>query len=403
MNILFLNNYYYLRGGSEKVMFQEQELLLENRHQVNGFSQLCPENQTCKYEKYFPEKADFEALRGLGKVRGAIDVIRNKKAADNLKIVLKEFNPDVVHAHNIYGGLTTSVLDAVNKLDMPSVLTLHDYKLICSSYLMLNKGQVCEDCKGRNYWHCVKNRCHKNSTLASAVYTMESYYNKWFKKWEKVRYYICPSKFIQGKMLESGFSEEKLVYLPNFVDPDQYLVNYEDSEYILYAGRLSHEKGVLTLLKAMAGLDIPLKIVGDGPLREQVQSFIVDNNISSVELLGYKTGNELSSLYQGAAFAVVPSEWCENAPMSILEAYAYGKPVLGADIGGIPEMIDDGSTGILFKSGDAVDLKDKILNMWSISQVLTKMGKAARCKLEKHYSSDTHYEKLIDVYRRAMK
>ena len=401
MKFLFCNNYFYFRGGSERVFLGEIDLLRSHGSEISILSQNYPEDISSQYSELSIKLLDNNYRQA--DLRKYFRIIKNKEAANQAKKLITEFKPDIIHAHNIYGGLTTSVLGAAAKLGVPSVLTLHDYKLICPSYLMLNKGQICEACKGRNYIRCLKNGCHKNSVLASAVYTMESYYNKWFKKWEQVKCYLCPSKFILEKMQENGFAAEKLVYIPNFVDPNQYQVNYDDSEYVLYAGRLSHEKGVLTLVKAMADLDIPLKIVGDGPVKEQIQSFIVNNKIERIELLGYKAGGELASLYQGAAFVAVPSEWYENAPMSILESYAYGKPVLGADIGGIPEMIDDCMTGMLFDSGDIVSLKDKCSLMWSDKQKMVEYGKAARRKLEDNYSSGTHFEKLIDVYRRAMK
>ncbi len=403
MRIIFPNNYYYLRGGSERVLFEEQALLKQNSHCVSGFSRKHPDNLPCEYSDHFAELVDIENLSGLAKIKQAFKLIKNKEAAKKFRLVLQDYKPDIVHAHNIYGGLTTSVLDVAKKQNIPSVITLHDCKLICPSYLMLNDGQVCEDCKGRKFINCLKNRCHKNSLVASAIYTAESYYNKWLRKWDSVRSYICPSHFMMDKMKENGLPDDKLVYVPNFVDPDNFKPSFDAGDYVLYVGRLSHEKGVLTLLKALKGTGIPLKIVGDGPVRFQAQDFVQKNQMNDVVFEGYKSGDELAELFRNAAFLAIPSECNENAPMAILEAYAYGKPVLGARIGGIPEMIIEGKTGGLFESGNARELNEKILAMWSSKENLSMMGQAARQRLQENYSPEIHYEKLIEVYNKALK
>jgi glycosyltransferase involved in cell wall biosynthesis len=278
-------------------------------------------------------------------------------------------------------------------------MTLHDYKLICPSYLMLNRSHTCEDCQGKQFYHCLLNRCHKRSLVASAIYTAESYYNKWLRKYDSVRFLICPSRFLQSKLLSNGFSAERLVYLPNFLNLEGFTPSYEVGDYVLYVGRLSNEKGIKTLFKAAEELEVPVKIAGDGPMKAELMSFVREHKISHVTFVGHQSGEDLKQLYKNAAFLVIPSEWYENAPMTILEAYAYGKPVIGSCIGGIPEMIEHERTGMLFRAGDAAELNECIENLWLNKGLCQQMGHAARNKVEREYSSELHYEHLMELYR----
>jgi len=298
--------------------------------------------------------------------------------------------------------LTTAIFDAALRLQVPSVLTLHDYKLICPSYLLLREGRVCELCAKGEAYHCLLKRCHKGSLAASAVYVVETYFTRWLKKYDALRFFICPSKFLLDKHAAGGVSPEKLIYLPNAVDVSAFTPRFECGSYALFVGRLSREKGVKTLLAAMEGLDVPLKIVGDGPLRGELEARAQSRGMDGVEFMGYRSGDELAELFRQAAFLVFPSEWYENAPMTILEAYGYGKAVLGADIGGIPEMIVDGETGLLFPPADAEALREKIAYLWSNRARVEEMGRNARQRVEREYNSELHYERLLGIYEKAM-
>jgi len=307
-----------------------------------------------------------------------------------------------MHAHNIYGGLTTSILDIAQKKGVPVVMTLHDYKLICPSYSMLNRGDVCEDCKGGRFIHSLLNTCHKESLTASGVYCIESYLNKWLHKYDTIRYFICPSMFSLTKHAEHGVPRERLLHIRNFVNFAEHKPQYDDGRYALFVGRLSKEKGILTLLAAVEHLDVPVRIVGDGPLKAEYEGYVAEHKMKQVTFEGYKSGDELKQLYENAAYLVMPSEWYENAPMTILEAFAYGKPVIGSRIGGIPEMIDHGKTGMLFAMGDAGQLAECILSLWSDKSLRRQMGHAARDKVEREFSADAHYEQLMKVYRNLL-
>lgn len=392
------NNYYYLKGGAERVLFEEKRILEANGHRVAVFSQTHPSNENSQYADYFLPFKDWRNASLLGRVPTAMNIMYDRRTGRSFQRFLEATEPDLVHAHNIYGGLTTSIIDAAQLRNVPVVMTLHDYKLICPSYLMLNRGSVCEDCQGARFIHCLLNRCHKESIAASGVYCIESYFNRWLGKYDVIRYFICPSRFSLKKHAEHGIPEGRLLYIPNFINAVEHEPAYEKGDYALFVGRLSKEKGIGTLLHAAQNLDVPVRIVGDGPLRADYDRYLKEHEMAHVTLEGYKSGDDLKRLYANAAFLVIPSEWYENAPMTILEACAYGKPVIGSHIGGISEMIEPGRTGLLFKPGNADELAECMRTLWPDKSLRSKMGRAARNKVEREFSSQAHYERLMELY-----
>lgn len=403
MKLIFTNNYYYLRGGSERVFFDEMEMLSAHGHKVVPFSRNFEKNIYSKYSKFFPSPLEYmNNLSALAKTFVGFKLIYSFESRKKFSQLLDSFKPDIVHAHNIYGRLTSAIVDSAKVKKIPVVMTLHDYKLICPSYLMLLNGLPCERCKGRKFYNSLFTLCHKNNFLASATYTIESYFNLWFKKYDWIRFLICPSMFSLEKHLEAGIPEGKLVHIPNFIKLKNFEPDYEPGDYILFVGRLSKEKGVLTLLKAIKGLDIELKIVGDGPMRKEYEKYVRNERITNVAFEGYKSGEELKSLYKNSAFVIFPSEWYENAPMTILETSAYGKPIIGSNIGGIPEMIINEKTGLLFEPGDYNKLREKMKYLLSNSSLIVQIGKDARKRAEEEYNDELHYKRLMEVYRKAI-
>lgn len=402
MKIVFMNNYYYLRGGSERVFFDEMEILKLHGHEIVSFSRHYEKNFNSNFVSFFPSFIEYENVSILRKITTGLKLIYSLEAKDKITKMINHFMPDIIHAHNIYGRLTSSVLDAAKDRDIPVVMTLHDYKLICPSYSMLLNGRSCERCKGGRFYNCLLTRCHKGSLSASAVYTIESYFNRLFKKYDHIKYFICPSRFLLIKHLESGLPEEKLIHISNFIRVEKYDPNYKHENYILYAGRLSKEKGIMTLLKAVNGLEVSLKIAGDGPMREEYETYAKGNQLLNVLFEGYKTGDELRELFRNAAFIVFPSECYENAPMTILEAFAYGKPVIGSNIGGIPEMVVEGETGLLFGPGNPDELREKILYLLSNPSLIEAMSRKAREKTETEFNAEIHYKRLMEIYKAAI-
>lgn len=406
MKILSLNNYHYLRGGSEQVYFSEMALLQAHGHEVFSFARKTDKDIPSDYSNLFPHDMRTDKLHfSFGGFRILREVIYSSESKKQLDKMLKEISPDVVHAHNIYGRLTTSVLDLMNKKNMPVVMTLHDYKLICPSYLLMSDNQICENCKGGKYYNAILKKCHKNSIVASAIYAFESWINNIFKKYKNnVCFFIAPSQFLRNKLIEFRWPAEQIVYIPNYIVSQDFIPNYEPKNNLLYIGRLSAEKGISTLIKAFKKVDkqnLQLIIVGDGPEKERLEEMSKKDN--RIQFTGYLSGRKLGEVTRNAGAVVVPSVCYDNAPISILEAFAYGKLVIGARIGGIPEMIDDGKNGFLFEPGNEDDLSNIISNFLNLSQEnIIKMGKNARKKVEKQYSPEIHYEKLINVYRDAI-
>jgi glycosyltransferase involved in cell wall biosynthesis len=402
VRIAFANNYYYLRGGSERVFFDEISELKGAGHQVAVFSREHASNLPTPYSRYFPPHLQYEGVPVARKVSAAASLVYSDQCGRRFGELLEDFRPDLVHGHNIYGRLTTAVLDSARTRDVPTVMTLHDHKLICPSYLMLSRGAVCERCEGRKYYHCLLERCHKGGVLPSLVYTIEAYRNSFLGKYRGVRYFLCPSAFLKEKHARYGIPEERLEIVPNFLRMEEYLPGDEGGEYVVYAGRLSKEKGLSTLLRAVEGLDVPLRIVGDGPMRESLEVRVRERCQKNVVFEGYKTGVELATMFRRSLFVVFPSEWYENAPMSILEAFAYGKPVIGANIGGVPEMITDGETGFLFPPGDAAALRERIRHLAERPSLVLSMGRKARRRVEERHTPEVHMKRLTDVYAKAL-
>ena len=400
LRIATANNYYYVRGGSERVLFDEEQGLRARGHCVAPFSSRRSENESSDSEEFFIPAREIGTLSGWKKMRGILPVIHNTAAGRSFGSFLDTVHPDLVHAHNIYGTLTTAVLVAARRRGIPAVMTAHDTKLICASYLCLSHGRVCEACAGKHFYHCALQRCHNRGLAASCVYTAEAYFNFWFRRYESLRCIITPGRFLKG-LLEKHGVKTHIEAIPNGVDTRTISPHFSAGKYALYAGRLSPEKGLLTLIQAAKASGVPLRIVGDGPIRQEAERLV--EGCAHIRFEGYRRGEQLDTLFRDAAFLVIPSECYENAPMSILEAYAYGKPVLGADIGGIPELVRPGETGQLFCSGDADGLSTWLYRMWSSGSELLDMGRRARQVAESEYSLDLHCDRLEDLYDRILR
>ena len=405
MNILFLNNYHYLRGGSERVFFDEMRLLKQHNHATAAFARKHAENIASEYEASFPDDIETDKVCFSPKdLRTLREIFYSGEAKHGLNILLKQFHPDLAHAHNIYGRLTSSVLDLLSKYEIPIVMTLHDYKILCPNYKMLCDDKICEACQSKYFYISIKKKCHKNSFFASTINALESYLCHWLGKYSKnVKFFITPSMFMKNKFIQYGWTKDQIIYLPNFIRLSSFKARFNPGKYFLYLGRLSSEKGILTLIRAFMMLKdtrARLLVVGRGPIRNALEKEASKD--PRICFKGYLSGDILKETTQNALAVTAPSEWYENAPISILESFAYGKPVIGSRIGGIPEMIDDGINGFLFESGNAIDLKNKLELILGISdKEIGEMGKAARQKVELQYNAELHYERLMDVYRKA--
>lgn len=406
MNILFLNNYHYLRGGAERVFFDEMQLLEKYGHETATFARRHVKDTYSEYKNFFPQDIKTDAVNfSLEALRALKEIFYSFGTKRALYQLLRQDRPDLAHAHNIYGRLTSSVLDLLADMDIPILMTLHDYKLICPNYKMYYRSQTCEDCKGTRFYMAVINRCHKNSFIASMIYALESYFCFWSKKYtNNVNLFITPSLFMKNKVVQFGWPEDRIAYLPNYITSSELDPNFDPGNYFLYLGRLSSEKGITTLINSFKMVDharARLLVVGEGPIRKKLEENTSGDR--RIHFTGYLSGDSLVKVTRNALAMILPSEWYENAPISILESFASGKPVIGSRIGGIPEMIDDGINGYLFEPGNMDDLREKLELILSMpDKQIREMGQAARQKVEREYNPELHYERLMDIYHRAL-
>lgn len=404
MNVLLAHRNFSDVGGDSAVVLATSELLESRGNSVSIFSAHNVKNKETPFSKYFIPAVDVNTQGGLiERLRVAGRVLYSFEAKRNIRRLIEDHRPDVAHLHAIYHSISPSIIDALKEAEIPIVMTLHEYKLVCATYRMLNNGKLCEVCKGGRYYNCLIKKCTKESYLKSFLNMVEMYlHHSLLKIFDKVDVFIAPSKFLRDKIKEMGF-RGKVVCLPNFIDISKYEPSYVvDDGSIVYFGRLSHEKGLLTLIDAVKGLDVRLKLIGDGPQREILERKLKEEGISNVEMLGFKSGQDLFREVSSAAFTVLPSEWFENNPIAVMESFALGKPVLGSNIGGIPELVMDGVRGRVFEPWNVEDLRKKILDMIGSPDELQEMGKRARAFAETELSSERHYKKLVEIYRGVM-
>lgn len=401
MKILQINKYHYIRGGSDSVYFNSGKLLEEKGHDVIYFAMNFEENLPCSEEKYFAENKDFTTLPLKKKISNLPSFFYNRNAEKNLLDLIEAEKPDVAHLHIFYGSLTSSILKILKEKKIPIVVSVHDYKFICPSYILIDgQNKVCEDCKGKNYFNAIKKKCIKNSFVFSSIFALEAYYRDFFYPLDHMfNKLIFVSKF-SANIHNKYKSELKSIttHLYNF-DPSLELKkqNSIKGNYFLYAGRLSREKGIKTLLKAFSSLpDINLKIAGTGEMMEEYKNLVSSN----ITFLGFQKGEQLRETIANASFVIVPSEWYENNPMAIIESYSVGKPVIASNIGGIPEIVKDKTTGFLFESGNAEDLSKQISEANEISELEYKiMSDNAVLYANQEFSPEVHYQKLIGIYK----
>lgn len=404
MKVLLIDVYNFNKGGAETVCFNTGQLLEEHGHQVVYFTLKWKENNPSPYSKYFPESK--ETRKGpLKQVKNLVNYFYHFEAAKKLEQLILDEQPDIAHIHLMWGQITPSIFPVLKKHHVPILFTVHDYRIVCPAYTFRDgRGQICEDCKGSHFYKCFTHDCCKGSGLMSAVMAAEQYFRNAF---------FNPAKYIDGFIYVSDFARDiQEKYMPTVKNtPNITLYNFSTSiaespkampkeKYFLFFGRLSYEKGVRTLLEAFKSLPgCQLKVAGTGPEEKALKEFVRTFGMKNVEFLGYRRGRELHDLVAGAYFVIVPSEWYENNPMSIIEAYSVGTPVIGAKIGGIPEIVEEGNTGYRFISGDSRSLGSKINAVSRLSEVdYIKLSSATLKFAREKLSAEKYYQRLIAFY-----
>lgn len=367
---------------------------------VVPFAMQHPENLLTPHDVHFVEELEFGATYTLAeKLKRAPKVVYSFEARQRISEVIDAVKPDVCILHNIYHHLSPSILPVLKAQGIPVVLVLHDLKLACPAYKMLTHDGVCERCRGGALRHVVTNRCVKDSLLISTLVYVEAKLHRLLKTYKNnVDAFVTPSKFLRDKLFDWGWSGSRMEYVSNFVNAADFRCRTQVGKRFVYFGRLSPEKGIATLIDATRQVGVGLDVIGTGPLEDPLKEYVGEHGVD-VRFAGFKTGTDLFDLIAGARAVVLPSEWYENAPISILESYALGVPVIGADIGGIPEMILPDVTGDVFRSG-SVDELAGVLQRYTEkddSEIL-KMGTRARQLCEEKYSRDHHFTRLREIF-----
>jgi glycosyltransferase involved in cell wall biosynthesis len=356
MKILMVNKFLHPNGGSETYMFRLGEYLQSQGHTVEYFGMAHEERMVGNSAGCYVRQMDFHK-NSVKNLAASLKTIYSWEARRKIRIVLEDFKPDIVHLNNVNFQLTPSIYYEIKKHRIPMVQTVHDPQIACPCHRLFieQKQLVCTECLGGKYRYCFDHCCVAGSRLKSLIAALESWYYHRRHAYDLVDTYICPSGFMANVLRQSGVRGDKLQVLCNFPSVDPAPITVEKKNYVLYFGRYSVEKGLRTLLEACRKLpDIPFLFAGAGPLEDELAG------LPNVTNLGFQTGDALRALISAAAFSVYPSVWYENCPLSVLESQALGTPVLGSDIGGIPELITPGKTGELFRSGHADDLAEKI-------------------------------------------
>lgn len=403
MKIILINKYFYLKGGSERVFFNQAEIFRRRGHEVFSFSMQDDRNFPSDESEYFINNIDYERSGSMKEIITRTGkILYSFEAARKLSSLVEFRKPQIAHLHNIHHQISPSVISVLKKRKIPMVMTLHDYKMVCPAYTLSRNGIICERCRHGRYYHCFFGRCTKNSRAKSLVNTIEMYlHHSVMRIYNQVNLFISPSRFLAEKMKGMGFLG-KVVCIPNPIKSNEYEPVYGSTgSKICYFGRLSREKGVFTLIEAVKDLDCSLKIIGDGPIRAELEAGVRRNGQDNIRFIGYKSGAELKREISESLAVIVPSEWYDNYPSVIMESFALGKPVIGAEIGGIPEMVRNYKTGLTFKAGDVDDLHSKIRILLENRDLAVILGKEARSFVELNLSPEEHYRKLMDIYQRV--
>jgi len=378
------------------VAMNTQKILEDHGHETAFFSMQYPENISSEYDSFFPEEVSFSGGGISGKVSAVKRLLGRGEVASKFTALLDDFCPDVVHLHNVHSYLSPIVAEIAKSRGVRVVWTLHDYKLICPTYSFLREGKVCELCLTQPT-AVVTTKCMKRSLSASLIAYMEAIVWNRERLIRNTDVFICPSHFMAEKMKQGGFPPSKIEVLPNFVSMEQTgdTPVHREKAYC-YIGRLSEEKGVRMLLEVASRLPYKLYVAGTGPLISDLERYFQQENIV---YLGQLSKNQVYDLLQKVSFLVVPSIWYENNPLSVIESLCLGTPVLGAAIGGIPELIEEGKTGLLFQASNADDLKEKISSFFSqIEKKRDFQSSEIACDAQDRFSEAGYYQKLMAIY-----
>jgi glycosyltransferase involved in cell wall biosynthesis len=385
MRVLIVHGAYQQFGGEDSVVRAERELLERHGDEVLLYSRRNDETKTFNtFQKaaFFPQ------------------TVYSYKTSGEISDVVHSFRPDVAFVHNVYPLLSPSVYHKLHALGVPAVQVLHNFRPFCPNGFYYTQGQICEACKGGNYLNAIRKRCYKDSYTLSGLYALTLGSNRLAGMVDKISGFICLTEFFKIKMLEAGVPDSKLFVRPNFVYSPPLAENGNGAgKYAIYMGRLSPEKGCWTLIHAFERLpQVSLKILGTGPLEQELKDYVSRKGINNIEFLGFKSGDEKWRLLRNSLCLVLPSEWYENFPVTALEAFMAAKPVVATRMGGLPYIVEDGQSGLLFESGKVDELAEKVQRLADDPAGAVRMGARARHLSETKYGPEQGYSNLMNIF-----
>lgn len=399
MKVLMINKFLYPNGGSETYIFKLGEYLEKQGHEVQFFGMEHNERCVGNNVNAYTRNMDFHKGNKFERLIYPIKTIYSSEARRQIRKVLNSFNPDVCHINNFNYQLTPSIILEIvkwrntTKRTCKIVFTAHDYQLVCPNHMCNNPNnhQNCEKCLTGSFLNCIKGKCIHGSRAKSLIGSMEAKFWKIKGTYKYIDTIICCSHFLKEKMDTNPIFAKKTIVMHNFIEHVEWK-DIKKKDYVLYFGRFSEEKGIHTLIKVCKEMpNIQFIFAGTGPLESEI------NKISNIKNVGFQNGNKLEMLIREARFSIYPSEWYENCPFSVMESQMYGTPVIGANIGGIPELIQVNKTGKLFESGNDKDLKEKIEILWNDKELIKQY--TLNCKNIRFDTIDEYMEKLMLIYQ----
>lgn len=404
LRIILVHNNFSIQGGAEVFYHEVGRVLEKNGHKVAYFSVAESECRS-PWAKYFPRAVEYKRGNVASSVSRFTSMVYSKEAKDKLGELIRFFKPDIIHAFAIYIKLTPSVLDTCSEFGIPVVMSCNDYKHICPSYKLYHHGKICEECKGGGFYRAVVNRCSHDSLIYSTAVALEAYAHSYMNIYRKnIHTFLFSSEFMARKT-EEFWGQESFRWrlLKNPFDSQAYSESFSPDGPVLFFGRLIEEKGVANLVKAASLLpEVDFRIVGDGPDMAWLQEISRDLGCKNVTFVGPKWGADIDVEIRSCRFVVVPSVWHENFPYVINQSFAFGKPVIGSNRGGITELVSDGERGLIYEATDPVALAQAIKRLWRDPACVKSMGESAKTFSDQEFNDATFYETLISIYREVI-
>ena len=403
MKVLQINNFHYYRGGVERCYLDTGRILEEKGHEVAYFAAAHPKNLPSKWRDYFVSYYELNDKQSfVNKLKVAARFFYNREAKKKIRRLIRDFQPDVAHAHNIYHHLSPSILKELKKHGIPVVMTLHDYKLICPNYNLFVRGRIWEKSKPHKYYRCLLDKCVGDSYFKSLLCTLEAYFHYWFRFYGQVDVFLSPSRFLADKFREFDFKRDIKVLpnplLLNTPDPQK-----KERDYFLYFGRLAPEKGIKEAIRAWSELTDPprLLVLGEGPQRQELEELVEQKNLEGkIVFLGHKKKEELFAYISSSRGVIFPSRWQENYPYSLLEAGYLKKILVCANIGGISEIVEEGVTGFLYPPNKPEELREIIRKVWKDQgKWQDRLGKNIFDQVSNTNHPESYYQRLITIYK----